>query len=123
MNKSSDIKSFKDFWPQYLKDHSDPASRAFHFLGLVLSIALAAGLLACGMIFFLVLAIVPAQLGAFIGHKLSPRHDRSVADDHPDWAAIADLKMFGLFLTGKLDAELEKHELPSVPSRPSFSAL
>jgi len=57
------------------------------------------------MIFFLVLAVVPAQVGAFVGHKLSPRQD-AVSAEHPDWAALADLKMFALAATGRLDGEL-----------------
>jgi hypothetical protein len=73
------------------------------------------------MVFFLALAIVPAQLGAWVGHKLSPRHDR-LTHEHPDWAAFADLKMFGLFVTGKLDAELERaFEGVSAPSHPAHT--
>ena len=123
MNKSKKINSFSEFWPEYLRAHSDPASRAFHVSGMALSLVAAAALLSCGMVFFLVLAIIPAQLGAWVGHKLSPRHDR-VSEQHPDWAAIADLKMFGLFLTGRLAAELARFgELPSAPSNPRFSAI
>ncbi len=113
--------TFSDFWPRYLKAHGSPVSQAFHLGGLVASVALAAALLSCGMVFFLVLAIVPAQLGAAIGHKLSPRKDRlRVVDEHPDWAAVADLRMCGLLLTGRLGKELSR--LPELPSRPNLAA-
>jgi hypothetical protein len=122
MKKSNKIHSFSEFWPEYLRAHASPASRTFHVIGLFLSLATAAALLSCGMVFFLAVAIVPAQLGAWIGHKLSPRRD-IVSAEHPDWAALADVKMCALAVTGRLENELRKlSELPSGPSRPAFSA-
>ena len=107
MKKVNKINSFGEFWPAYLKAHSSPASRAFHFAGIVLSLATAAALVSCGMVFFLVLAIVPAQLGAWMGHKLSPREEAGLSE-HPDWAALADVKMFALAATGRLGSEMRK---------------
>src|SRR5579871_6639850 len=101
------VSTFKDFWPRYLRAHGSRASQAFHLGGVLLSVALAVALLSCGMIFFLVLAIIPAQIGAAIGHKLSPRKDQAV-EDHPDWAALADLRMCALLVTGRLGRELAK---------------
>ena len=121
MENYKNISSFNDFWPVYLRAHRSRASQAFHLGGLVLSVALAAALVSCGMVFFLVLAIVPAQIGAAIGHKLSPRKERTV-EDHPDWAALADLRMCALMLTGRLKREMAQFvELPSVPSTPRLS--
>src|SRR4051812_19426459 len=101
MESNKEIKSFDDFWPAYLREHRDAGSRAAHFIGLGLSAALAVALLSCGMVFFLVLAVVPAQVGAYMGHKLSPRKDRG-SEEYPAWAARAEMKMFRLFLTGRL---------------------
>jgi hypothetical protein len=115
MNKHNEIETFQDFWPLYLRAHSSRVSRACHFTGLALSAATAGAMIACGMVFFLVLAVVPALLGAWLGHKLSPRHEH-LADEHPDWAARADLKMFGLFLAGRLGQELDKLQLSSKPA-------
>jgi hypothetical protein len=122
MANSNKINNFKDFWPHYLTAHRSPLSQAFHLGGLLLSFALGAALLSCGMIFFLVLAVAPAQIGAAIGHKLSPRSDRTV-DEHPHWAALADLRMCALLVTGRLGREIARFaELSSTPSTPSFSA-
>jgi hypothetical protein len=122
MASRKNVSNFREFWPRYLRAHGSRASQAFHLGGLVLSIALAAALISCGMVFFLVLAIVPAQIGAAIGHKLSPKKDRAV-EDHPDWAALADLRMCALLVTGKLEREIASlAEVPSVPSTPGLAA-
>lgn len=118
MNNRNDMK-FNEFWPSYLRAHSSRASRAFHFAGLALSALTAAALLACGMVFFLVLAAIPAMIGAAIGHRLSPKDD-TVSPEHPDLAVLADLKMFGLFLTGRLEREIAK--VTDTPSRPVLFA-
>jgi hypothetical protein len=122
MANSNKINSFRDFWPRYLSAHRSPLSQAFHLGGLLLSLALAAALVSCGMLFFLVLAVVPAQIGATIGHKLSPRGDRTV-HEHPHWAAVADLRMCALLVTGRLGREIARlADLSSSPSTPSLSA-
>ncbi|HVU03935.1 MAG TPA: DUF962 domain-containing protein [Polyangiaceae bacterium] len=112
MKKHNKIDTFNEFWPEYLRAHASPASRALHFAGIVLSLAVAAALVSCGMVFFLVLAIIPAQLGAYLGHKLSPRADK-ISDEHPDWAAFADAKMFVLALTGRLSDEMRRVAVPA----------
>ncbi len=122
MANSRNVTTFREFWPRYLRAHRSRASQAFHLGGVVLSVALAAALLACGMVFFLVLAIVPAQIGAAVGHKLSPKKDPAV-EDHPDWAALADLRMCGLLVTGRLGREVARlADLPSVPSTAGLAA-
>src|SRR5262245_55667229 len=107
MANSNKINNFRDFWPRYLTAHRSRLSQAFHLGGLLLSFALAAALLSCGMVFFLVLAVAPAQIGAAIGHKLSPRADHAV-DEHPHWAALADLRMCALLVTGRLGREIAR---------------
>jgi hypothetical protein len=122
MANSTNINNFNDFWPRYLRAHRSRLSQAFHLGGLVLSVALAAALISCGMIFFLLLAIVPAQIGAAIGHKLGKRSDH-VVHEHPDWAALADLRMCALLVTGRLGREMSRlAELASAPSSPSFTS-
>jgi hypothetical protein len=123
MENNNGIRSFRDFWPHYLRAHASPASRALHVAGVLGSLLLAAALVRSGLVFFLVLAIVPAQVGAWLGHKLSLRtadgHPEAL-DEHPEWSARADLKMFWLALTGRLGTEVARYEGPVTPSRPAW---
>lgn len=121
MKNNNKIDSFQDFWAGYLLEHESRASRACHFGGLVLSMATAAAMVSAGMVFFLVLAVIPALLGAWLGHKLSPRHERA-SSERPEWAALADVKMFTLAVTGRLGREIDRiHAVTAQPSRPSWS--
>lgn len=119
VNKSN---SFNEFWAGYLLGHDSRVSRAFHVGGVLVSVAFAAALVATGMVFFLVLATIPALLGAYVGHKLSPRHDGAFGGERPEWAALADVKMAALAVTGRLGREIERVRESSVrPSRPAWS--
>jgi len=123
MEKNNEVRSFRDFWPLYLQAHASPVSRALHVAGVVLSFLLAAALLRAGLVFFLLLAVVPAQLGAWLGHKLSFRKATEFPglDEHPEWSARADLKMSWLALKGGLSEELARVKATVVPSRPVWA--
>lgn len=120
MKNHNEVHTFNEYWSHYLRAHSSRTSRALHFGGLVLSAAAVLWLLAHGLVFFLVLAAVPAALGAFLGHRLSPRQS-VVVDEHPGWAVLADLKMFVLAISGRLGRELAKAREAAVPSKPALS--
>jgi hypothetical protein len=116
--KPTKVTTFNEFWPMYLRAHASRASQAAHFTGIALSAVTAAAMISCGMVFFLVLAAVPALIGAKIGHRLNPRKD-PVSAEHPDWAVFADVKMFVLFVVGRLGRELAT--VSELPSRPALS--
>lgn len=105
MTNSNSFNNFNEFWVAYLQGHASAASRGCHYAGTALGLATAAWLLSCGMIFFLPLAVVPAHVGAFLGHRLGLR-GAEVSAEAPIWASLASLKMLGLFVTGRIDREL-----------------
>ncbi|MBM4361151.1 MAG: DUF962 domain-containing protein [Deltaproteobacteria bacterium] len=125
MNELNKIETFSDFWPVYLRAHSSAASRAWHVAGLVGGALVAGALLATGMVFFLAAALVPVHLGAYLGHRLSLRTaDLRLVEERPGWAAVAELKMARLMLTGHLEPELRRaagRRAGPGPSRPAWS--
>ena len=98
-------KSFSDFWPHYLREHSRPATRRIHYAGTVLVLVFAAAALALGD--WRLLAAVPlAGYGfAWFSHAVVERN-RPATFTYPLWSLAADFRMAWLWATGRLGSEL-----------------
>jgi hypothetical protein len=101
------MKSFAEFWPYYVREHSQPGTRALHYAGTLTGLACAAALLASGKRRWLPLAFVPGYAAAWAGHYLIEKN-RPATFQHPLWSFLADQKMLALMLSGKMDAEVER---------------
>jgi hypothetical protein len=102
-----EIKSFEEFWPYYVAEHSLPKTRALHFAGTATAIACAATLAASGKGKWLPVALVPGYAAAWVGHFLVEKN-RPATFTYPLWSFMADQKMFGLMLAGKMEEEIER---------------
>jgi len=101
-------RSYREFWPRYLDAHADAGTRWLHFAGTGLGLgALVLGL-ALGSVVLVVLAPVLAYGLAWLGH-FGVARNRPATFTHPLWSLLSDLRMLGLWLTGRLDAELRRH--------------
>jgi hypothetical protein len=98
--------NFGQFWKDYLLDHAESRTRTLHFLGTGIGIMA----LIIGVIMFSpLIAILGIGLGyllAWSGHLLI-EGNRPTMLRHPLWSLLCDLRMFGLWLVGRLDAELQ----------------
>jgi hypothetical protein len=100
---SANSLTFDSYWNSYVAAHPSGVSRVCHAAGVALGLSFALSLVLSGMFFFLPLAVVVADLGARLGHRLTPRSSSWRPGDHPVWAALADLKMSALFMAGRQD--------------------
>lgn len=103
--KMTRYRSFAEFWPYYLREHSKPRTRAYHYIGTSLVVALAAGAVVTRN-WWLLAALPVAGYGfAWAGHALA-EHNRPATFTYPSWSLRADFKMWWLWLTGRIEPEL-----------------
>jgi hypothetical protein len=101
------MKSFEEFWPFYLREHSHPGTRALHLVGTSLSLLIAVSAIALRQPALLPAAVVCGYAFAWIGHFFV-EHNKPATFKHPLWSFRADFRMWALALTGRLGPELQR---------------
>ncbi len=104
--------SYSEFWPDYLRAHSKPMTRAVHYAGTVLSIAFVLVWIVTLNAAYLLPAVVTPYVFAWASHMLI-QHNKPVSFQHPVWSLVSGVRMFALWLTGGLRSELAKAGLPT----------
>lgn len=102
--------TYHDFWPHYLAAHSRPLTRHLHIAGSLAGLALALTGVVLGQFLWVLGAIVLGYGIAWASHVLV-EGNRPATFGHPVWSLLSDLRMTGLFLTGRLEGELRRHKI------------
>ena len=103
------LKTFRAFWPTYLRAHRDPRCRRMHYVGstgTLLGAALAVALLDP---LWLVAGFAFGYGMAWIGH-FAFEHNRPATFSHPAWSLAGDIRMYALWLSGRLGPALKAAE-------------
>jgi hypothetical protein len=98
-----DFKSFSEFYPYYLREHSDLMCRKLHFLGTCGVIALMILFFFTGNLFVLLFMPLMGYGLAWTGHFVFEKN-RPATFKHPFYSLMGDFKMFWEILIGKLKA-------------------
>jgi hypothetical protein len=97
---SAGFTTFREFYPFYLQQHSNPISRRLHVTGTLLAIACAAAALLSGH-WVVLLAVPLAGYGlAWAGHFLF-EHNAPASFANPFYSLRGDLTMLGEVLSGR----------------------
>ena len=108
--------SFAEFWPFYLREHSKPRTRALHYVGTSLVVAIAIFALLTGRWPWLIALPLAGYSFAWLAH-FAVEKNRPATFTYPLWSLAADFKMWWMWLTGRLARELRSAGVqPSDPA-------
>ena len=107
MTDNPKYSSFAEFWPFYLREHSKPSTRALHYVGTSLGLAIALYAAFSGYWMLLVLLPVAGYFFAWLAH-FTIEKNRPATLTYPLWSLRGDLRMYFLWLTGRLGPELDR---------------
>jgi hypothetical protein len=111
--------SFDEFWPYYVSQHLDPVNRWLHFAGTTAAMACVA---ASPLVPPLLAAAPVVGYGlAWIGH-FAIEKNRPATFGNPIWSLRGDLKMWGLMVRGKMQAEVEAYRQYAPMEAPAQAA-
>ena len=115
MSSEIGVRNLVEFWPVYLRAHSHPGTRAFHYAATLLAFTNFILTLVTGNGWYLLGGLLVSTGLAWSGHRLF-QGGHPLVFSHPVWllwAVGCELRMFTLALTGKLRGELDKHGIAS----------
>ncbi len=108
------MKSFGEFWPFYVREHSRPLTRVLHAAGTLGSTTLLVWLVAAGRWRWLPVALVVGYGAAWVGHFFV-EHNRPATFKHPLWSLMGDYKMVALMLAGRMGEEVRRAAAQASP--------
>lgn len=101
------IATYSEFWPHYLREHSKPSTRGWHYLGTGIAISMLAALIITGRWAFLPLVFLSGYFFAWMSHGLIEKN-KPATFTYPLWSLFSDFKMLFCAVTGKMPSELAK---------------
>jgi hypothetical protein len=105
-----EFRSYEDFWPFYLTQHSKSTTRTWHFIGTSLVFICILAAIFTLNFWFVLLAPVTAYGLAWFSHFFI-EGNKPATFGHPFWSLRADFCMYRLILSGQLNREIKKHAL------------
>jgi hypothetical protein len=101
------FQSFAEFWPFYVREHSRPATRFWHFCGTTLALVLL--VVAAVSQRWLLLVAVPICGYAFAwGSHMLIERNRPATFSYPLWSLWGDFKMWAMIATGRMPREVRR---------------
>ncbi len=94
-------RSFGDFYPFYLSEHSNKVSRRLHFSGTSIAVALLITAAITQRWWLIAVALVQGYAFAWVGHYFF-EHNKPATFRYPAFSLMGDWRLWWEILTGKL---------------------
>ena len=104
-------RTFSEFWPFYLAEHSRPQTRALHYAGTTLVVLIGIAALITGHTSLFWILPVAGYAFAWFAH-LGIEKNRPATFTYPLWSFAADFRMWWLWLTRRLGPHLDRAGVP-----------
>ena len=99
--------TFEEFWPEYVRAHSQRSTRVMHCVGTLAGWAVLFAALALQKWWWILGALVVPYALAWISHFFV-EHNKPATFGHPLWSWWADQRMVALVLGGRMDSEVKR---------------
>lgn len=100
MPGNSKFSSFKEFYPYYLSEHSNPVCRALHYIGSTLGLLIMLYSIVSAHYLGILAGLVVGYGFAWTGHFFI-EHNKPATFQYPLWSFMGDWVMLKDFLSGK----------------------
>ena len=107
---ASPYRTYDEFWPFYLREHSKPQTRAIHYIGSIASVAVLIWAVATQNWWWLLAVPVCGYSFAWFSHFFIEKN-KPATFQAPVWSQISDYRKCGQFMTGNHDRELKKYQV------------
>lgn len=101
------ITSYAEFWDFYVQEHSQPMTRALHFIGTSLGLIMLLWLVWRGTWYYFPLCFVIGYAFAWSAHFFVEKN-RPATFKYPFWSFISDYKMMFYMATGRMGREVDR---------------
>jgi hypothetical protein len=106
-NPAKTYGSFEEFWPDYVRAHTNKTNRQLHFIGLTLGAACAGSAVLFRKPLLLLAAPVFGYGLSWVGHFVFEKNTPA-SFTNPIYSFRGDLRMWSKMATGTMDAEVER---------------
>jgi hypothetical protein len=102
-----EYKSFSEFWPHYVAEHSKLHTRVLHLIGTTFALGCLVFFIVIGKWWLFPLALIPGYGAAWIGHFFIEKN-KPATFQYPLWSFMGDYKMIWMMLSGRMHGEVER---------------
>ena len=100
-------KSFSEFWPFYVNEHSKAGTRLLHLIGTTSGVAVMVYFIAFGRWYLFPIGLIPGYACAWLGHFVIEKN-KPATFQYPLWSFLADYKMIAMMISGRMSSELKR---------------